>query len=137
MTTITYAQEQDLSADEYITVIGSTYMAERRAVKNPARIAEILAGSNLIVTARGRTGAIVGVARGISDGAWVCYLADLCVRDGWERRGIGTGLLNKCYEILGPRVGLVLLAYPQAVEYYRKIGMGEMPAFFHDRVDSA
>ena len=135
--TITYAREQDLPAEEYITVIGSTYMAARRAVGNPARITEILAGSNLIVTARGRTGAIVGVARGISDGAWVCYLADLCVRDGWQRRGIGTGLLDFCAELLGPRIGIVLMAYPEAADYYRKIGMGEMTSFYRDRIDSA
>ena len=134
--TITYAREQDLSAEEYSTVIGSTYMGARRPIGNPARIGEILAGSNLIVTARGRTGAIVGVARGISDGAWVCYLADLCVREGWQRRGIGRGLLDFCAELLGPRIGIVLMAYPEAVEYYRKIGMGEMTSFFRDRIDS-
>jgi ribosomal protein S18 acetylase RimI-like enzyme len=137
VTTITYAREQDLGADEYIAVIASTYMREHRAVGNPERIGEILRGSNLIVTARGRSGAIVGVARGISDGAWVCYLADLCVRDGWERRGIGTGLLEMCYKILGPRVGLVLLAYPEAVAYYRKLGLGEMTGFFHPRGDES
>ena len=30
-------------------------------------------------------------------------------------------------------MGIVLLAYPEAVEYYRKIGMGEMTAFYFDR----
>jgi GNAT superfamily N-acetyltransferase len=134
---IVYTQEQGLSAEDYVAVIGSTYMAGHRAVGNPARITEILAGSNLIVTARDETGAIVGVARGISDGAWVCYLADLCIRDGWQRRGIGTGLLDKCSAILGPRVGIALIAYPEAVEYYRKIGMGEMVGFFRPRGDNA
>jgi GNAT superfamily N-acetyltransferase len=135
--TITYAREQDLPAEEYIAVIGSTYMGERRPVGNPARVTEMLAGSQLIVTARGRTGAIVGVARGISDGAWVCYLADLCVRDGWHRRGIGKGLLDFSAELLGPRIAIVLMAYPEAADYYRKIGMGEMASFYRDRIDSA
>ncbi|HVY52821.1 MAG TPA: GNAT family N-acetyltransferase [Devosia sp.] len=132
---ITYAAEPGLTADDYIAVIGSTYMAGKRAVHNRERIAEILKGSNLLVSARAADGTIVGVARGISDGAWVCYLADLCVREGWQRRGIGSRLLETCYQILGPRVGLVLLAYPEAVEYYRRIGMGEMAAFFHPRGD--
>src|SRR5262249_50725929 len=82
--TIAYTREQDLSVEDYVTVIGSTYMAGRRPVGNPARVAEMLAGSNFIVAARGRTGAIVGLARGMTDNAWVCYLADVCVRDGWQ-----------------------------------------------------
>jgi GNAT superfamily N-acetyltransferase len=133
--TITYAREQNLSAEEYIQVIGSTYMGERRPVNNPARVSEMLAGSNLIVTARGRTDALVGLARGMTDGAWVCYLADVCVRDGWQRRGIGKGLLDYCTKLLGPRVGIVLMSYPEAADYYRKIGMGDAIGFFRERED--
>ncbi|MEP7240943.1 MAG: GNAT family N-acetyltransferase [Devosia sp.] len=132
---VVYAAEPRLSAEDYIAVIGSTYMCDRRPVDNAPRVAEILRGSELIVTARDEAGTIVGVARGISDGAWVCYLADLCVRDGWQGKGIGKRLLDTCYEVLGPRMGLVLLAFPEAVDYYRHIGMGEMTAFFHDRID--
>ena len=130
---ITYAQEQSLTARDYIAVVGSTYMAERRPVSNPVRIAKILAGSNMIVTAREESGEIVGVLRGVSDGEWVCYVADLAVRDGHQRKGIGTGLLDKCKSILGPGMGIVLVAYPEAVDYYRRIGMGEMLAFYVDR----
>jgi ribosomal protein S18 acetylase RimI-like enzyme len=129
---IVYAQEQALSAEDYIAVVGSTYMRERRPVGNPQRLGRILAGSNMIVTAR-EDGEIVGVLRGISDGEWVCYVADLAVRDGHQRKGVGTGLLDTCKTILGAGMGIVLVAYPEAVEYYRKIGMGEMPAFYIDR----
>src|SRR5689334_2918723 len=104
--TITYAQEQSLSASDYIAVVGSTYMAERRPVKNEARVAKILAGSNMIVTARESSGEIVGVLRGVSDGEWVCYVADLAVREGHQRKGIGTGLLGTCKRILGPGMGI-------------------------------
>jgi ribosomal protein S18 acetylase RimI-like enzyme len=131
--TITYAQEQSLSASDYIAVVGSTYMAERRPVKNEARVAKILAGSNMIVSAREESGEIVGVLRGVSDGEWVCYVADLAVREGHQRKGIGTGLLDTCKRILGPGMGIVLVAYPEAIEYYRRIGMGEMLAFYVDR----
>jgi ribosomal protein S18 acetylase RimI-like enzyme len=63
----------------------------------------------------------------------VCYVADLAVRAGQQRKGIGTGMLNECKRILGPGMGIVLVAYPEAVDYYKKIGMGEMPAFYIDR----
>ena len=129
---IVYAQEQSLSAEDYAAVVGSTYMRDRRPVANLERTRRILVGSNMIVSARDN-GEIVGVLRGISDGEWVCYVADLVVRDGHQRKGIGTGMLNECKRILGPGMGIVLVAYPEAVDYYKKIGMGEMPAFYIDR----
>jgi ribosomal protein S18 acetylase RimI-like enzyme len=130
---IIYAQEQALSAADYIAVLGSTYMADRRPIGNTERVTKILAGSNMVVTAREADGEIVGVLRGISDGEWVCYVADLVVHADHQRKGIGTGMLNECKRILGPGMGIVLVAYPEAEAYYRKIGMGEMPAFYIDR----
>ena len=129
---IVYAQEQSLSAEDYSAVVGSTYMRDRRPVTNIERTAKILAGSNMIVTAR-EDSAIVGVLRGMSDGEWVCYVADLVVHAGHQRKGIGTGMLDACKRILGPGMGIVLVAYPEAVDYYKRIGMGEMPAFYIDR----
>ena len=130
---IAYARETALSAADYIAVIGATYMREHRPIANPERIARILAGSNMVVTARDETGEIVGLGRGISDGEWVVYLADLAVRDDRQRQGIGSGILRTIKQIIGPGMGIVLVAYPPAVDYYRKIGLGEMPAFYVDR----
>jgi GNAT superfamily N-acetyltransferase len=130
---IVYAQEQSLSAEDYATVVGSTYMRDRRPVTNLKRTTKILAGSNMIVTARETDGEIVGVLRGISDGEWVCYVADLVVRDGHQRKGIGKGMLDECKRLLGPGMGIVLVAYPEAADFYKKIGMGEMTAFYIDR----
>jgi ribosomal protein S18 acetylase RimI-like enzyme len=130
--TIIYAQEQSLSAEDYATVLGSTYMRDRRPIANVERTRKILAGSNMIVTAR-EDSAIVGLLRGISDGEWVVYVADLVVHADHQRKGIGTGLLDECKRIIGPGMGIVLVAYPEAQDYYRRIGMGEMPAFYIDR----
>jgi ribosomal protein S18 acetylase RimI-like enzyme len=131
--TIVYAQEQTLSAEDYAAVLDSTYMRDRRPIANVERTAKILAGSNMIVTAREADGAIVGLLRGISDGEWVCYVADLVVHAEHQRKGIGTGMLDACKRIIGPGMGIVLVAYPEAQDYYRRIGMGEMPAFYIDR----
>lgn len=134
---ITYAREQELSAPEYVAVLGSTYMRDKRPLANTARISAMLAGSNVIVTARDDAGQIVGLARGITDGAWVCYVADLVVRDGMQGRGIGTGILDECGRILGPGVAIVMVSYPQAEAFYRRIGMNQMPAFYRDRAESS
>ena len=130
---IVYAQEQDLSVADYVAVLGSTYMRDHRPLQNPARIERMLLGANLIVTARSETGDILGLGRGISDGEWVVYLADLAVHAERQRQGIGTGILRHMKSLIGPGMGIVLLAYPDAVPYYRKIGLGENVAFFVDR----
>lgn len=132
MSDVIYAEEPDLGAEDYIAVLGTTYMGQRRPLANVDRVRRMLAGSGVIFTAR-IDGRIVGVLRGISDGEWVCYVADLVVSDGQQGKGIGTGLLNACREKLGPGMGVVLVAYPEAVDYYRKIGMGEMNGFYFDR----
>jgi len=134
---VVYAQEQTLGVDDYVAVIGSTYMRERRPLANRARIEAMLRGANLIVTAREADGTIVGLARGMSDGAWVCYIADLVVREDRQGSGIGTGLLDECTRIVGPGVTLVLVAYPQASSFYEKIGMQETQAFVRSRRDPA
>jgi predicted GNAT family N-acyltransferase len=133
VSTIVYAREQDLSPEDYIAVVGSTYMRARRPVANRKRIEAMLRASNLIVSARNDAGAIVGLARGISDDAWVCYLADVVVREDQHGKGIGRGLMAACKRVLGPSIAVVLIAYPEAADFYRRIGMGEMTAFYFDR----
>jgi GNAT superfamily N-acetyltransferase len=130
---IIYAQEQSLPVSDYVAVLATTYMRDSRPIGNAERIGRILAGSNMIVTARDEAGAIVGLGRGISDGEWVVYLADLVVHADHQRKGIGSGILKKMKEIIGPGMGIVLVAYPQAEAYYKKIGLGSMPAFYVDR----
>ena len=129
---IAYAQEQDLPAADYISVVGATIMRDRRPIGNPKRVERMLRGSNLIVTAR-ENGDIIGVLRAISDGEWVCYVSDLAVRDGHQRQGIGKALLDTCKAILGPGMVMVLVAYPEAETFYRRLGMGESTAFYVDR----
>jgi GNAT superfamily N-acetyltransferase len=130
---IIYAQEQSLPVSDYVAVLATTYMRDSRPIGNAERIGRILAGSNMIVTARDEAGAIVGLGRGISDGEWVVYLADLVVHADHQRKGIGSGILRKIKEIIGPGMGIVLVAYPEAEAYYKKIGLGTMPAFYVDR----
>jgi GNAT superfamily N-acetyltransferase len=137
MTGIVYARETDLSSADYIAVVGETYMRDSRPIGNPSRVDEMLSGSNFVVTAREADGTIVGLARGMNDGAWVCYCADLAVRESYQGKGIGKALLDKMAELLGPRVGIALIAYPEAAKFYRKIGLDEYPGFFRERNDQS
>ncbi len=52
----------------------------------------MIAGADLIVSAR-LDGRCIGMARCLTDFAWVAYCGDLAVHDEFQGRGIGLGLL--------------------------------------------
>lgn len=53
-----------------------------------------LANSHLVITARDESGALLGLARTISDDESVCYVQDLLVNPTFHRQGIGRKLLE-------------------------------------------
>ena len=134
---IVYARETALGVADYVAVLADTIMRDNRPLDNPSRIAEMLAGANFVVTAR-ENGQILGLARCLTDHSWICYCAELAVKDSTQGRGIGTGILQKCWELRGPRVGFTLLSQPTAATFYEHIGMERCPdAFLRNRTDRA
>jgi ribosomal protein S18 acetylase RimI-like enzyme len=123
--TVLYAREQTLSAAEFRRVLVDSGLGTSRPVDDEPRLTEMLAGADLIVTARlqepGRT--IVGVARCLTDFSWCCYLAELAVSKSAQGLGIGKGLLDETRRQLGPRASLVLSSMPDAVGFYERVGM--------------
>jgi GNAT superfamily N-acetyltransferase len=65
---------------------------------------------------------LVGLSRTLTDFLYVGYLSDLAVALDCQGLGIGTQLIAKTREKMGPRSMLVLLAAPKAVGYYPKVG---------------
>jgi len=117
-----YAVEPGLGAGEFIDVLRRSGLDARRPVEDPARIARMLAGASLIVTAR--TGALlVGVARSVTDFSYCCYLSDLAVDRALQGRGIGRRLIEETRRAAGPDCACLLLSAPGAVGFYRAIGM--------------
>jgi GNAT superfamily N-acetyltransferase len=132
---IVTAREQALSVEDYVAVLGATTMAPKRPLANTARIGELIAGANFIVTAR-EDGAILGLARCITDFAWVAYCAELAVKESAQGRGIGRKILETCWDLLGPRIGFLLVSEATAVGFYEKLEMGREPtAFWRNRLD--
>ena len=129
-------EEGRLSAEEFIAVVRRSDL--NRPVDDAARIAEMLANSNLVVTAREAEAPrrLIGVARSVTDFAWCCYLSDLCVEEGWQRRGVGRALIAETKRILGPRSMLLLLSAPKPMTYYPRIGMEKVENGFTIRRDS-
>lgn len=57
-----------------------------------------LANSHLVLTTRDDSGALLGLARTVSDDESVCYVQDLLVRPEAQRQGIGRALVERLKE---------------------------------------
>ncbi|QQE77086.1 GNAT family N-acetyltransferase [Alicyclobacillus sp. SO9] len=119
MEQVRYEFVTDLNAAEVADVFRNAGI--RRPVDDTQRIQSMIDNSNLIVTAR-LNGRLVGIARGLTDFAWCCYLSDLAVDKQFQRMGIGKELMRQVREEIGPGVKLLLVAAETAEEYYPKIG---------------
>jgi GNAT superfamily N-acetyltransferase len=127
MAAIEIGREDALSAEEFLDVLHSSGLAERRPVDDPDRIAAMVAGADLTVTARDG-GKLIGVSRCGTDFAYFCYCSDLAVDRAYQKQGIGRRLLEETRALLHPKATLYLIAAPAAVSYYEHIGMTR-----HDR----
>ena len=70
-TTTAFAREPDLSVAEFRRVLVESGLGATRPVDDEARLRQMLTGAGLVMTARNPDGSLVGVARCLSDGAWV------------------------------------------------------------------
>jgi ribosomal protein S18 acetylase RimI-like enzyme len=133
---IRFAREQNLDAAEFRRVLVESGLGAWRPVDDEPRLKAMLSGANLIVTARldDADRSLVGVARGMTDFSWNCYLSDLAVSKSAQGLGVGQGLLDETRRQLGPAVSLVLSSVPDAVGFYERIGMPRLPdAFWYKR----
>lgn len=134
--TVVVAQETGLTAEEYIWCVSQTTLSTIRPLGNPDRVQAYLDSSNLIITARDADGSLLGIFRGMTDWAWVCYCADLAVLEERQGQGIGKALMDKASEILGNGVTITLFSMPNALEFYQRIGLTRTDsAFYKDRTN--
>lgn len=118
---IRYEINGGLGADEFITVLETSTLGERRPVDDRVCIEAMVDHANLTVCAR--DGArLVGVARSVTDFGYCCYLSDLAVDRAYQGRGIGRRLIELTRERLRPTCTLILLSAPAAVGYYPRLG---------------
>jgi GNAT superfamily N-acetyltransferase len=111
-----------LDLSEVIELSNASTLGQRRPTAERERMAAaMLRYANLVVTAW-HAHRLVGLARTLTDFAYVGYLADLAVHADYQRRGIGKGLIARTRAEVGPKSMLVLLAVPKAVGYYPRLG---------------
>ncbi len=116
---IHYSSEKKQSAKDIAEVF------KKSGIKRPAedldRIQRMAENADFLITAWSGD-KMVGVARGITDYSYCCYLSDLAVDLDYQKHGIGTELVRRVQETIGPQCSLVLLSAPGAVDYYPKLG---------------
>ena len=116
-----YRVGNDLDHDRMLDLYRASTLGDRRPIDDRAIFADMMRHANLVVTAWDGD-LVAGIARSLTDFSYVCYLADLAVRDTHQRLGIGRELIARTRAELGPRSMIVLLAAPAAVDYYPKLG---------------
>ena len=109
---VAYRIEPDLTVEEFIDILSRSTLAERRPVNDIVAIQRMLQNADAIITAR-IADHLVGVARSLTDFAFATYLSDLAVDERYQRRGIGSALMNRLADIareqgLKTMVGMVL-----------------------------
>lgn len=122
--TIEYKVNHKISAQQFIELLSKTSLGARRPIDQPEVVESMLAHGNLLITAWiGER--LVGVARSLTDFDFCCYLSDLAVDESIQATGIGKQLIRITKEQLHPNCMINLLAAPQAVDYYPKIGFDQ------------
>ena len=122
--------DQDL--EQAFAVYRESGLGERRPIGDRERFEAILRNANLVLTAWDGE-EMVGIARSITDWAYVAYLSDLAVKRSHQKQGIGKELIRLTRAALHPKAMLLLLAAPAAVEYYPHLGFKHHPqAWFQD-----
>ena len=124
---ITYSSEVIPTADQIIELYDNAGLP--RPTYDRERIQKMYENSNLIVTAWDGD-LLVGVSRSITDWVWSTYLADLAVRDSYQKFGIGRMLINLTKEKVGDQSMILLLSVPTALEYYPKVGFEKQESSF-------
>jgi GNAT superfamily N-acetyltransferase len=116
---IHYSTQAKLETHDVIRVFNASGI--QRPTHDAHRIATMFNHANLVVSAWDDD-SLVGLARGLTDHSYCCYLSDLAVDKAYQRQGIGEGLLQHVRQALGPEVTLLLLSAPGAMGYYPKVG---------------
>ncbi|WP_315709740.1 GNAT family N-acetyltransferase [Brenneria uluponensis] len=118
---ITYKINVPLTIDQFTALLAKTTLGPRRPLTNRTVLEGMLAQADLLISAW-HNDELVGIARSVTDFCYCCYLSDLAVDENIQHHGIGKRLIKETARQLSPQCKIVLLAAPQAVGYYPKIG---------------
>jgi GNAT superfamily N-acetyltransferase len=112
----------EIDTDEILDLYDSVGWAAYTS--DPAALTRAIANSTYVVEARTLHGALVGLARGMSDDTSIFYLQDILVRPEWQRRGVGRALVEDCLDRFSHVRQKVLLTddLPAQHRFYEAMG---------------
>jgi ribosomal protein S18 acetylase RimI-like enzyme len=113
------ARQRPISAQQLGNVFARSGI--RRPTDDLARLAKMVQHANLFAGAW-VDDLLVGVARGLTDFSFCCYLSDIAVDRAYQKMGIGRELLEYVRRQLSDEVTILLLAAPEAKDYYKPLG---------------
>lgn len=119
MIALYYEENKKITAEELSEVFSKSGI--RRPVEDLPRLQKMIDQADLTITAWDGS-RLVGIVRAITDFSYCCYLSDLAVDQDYQKQGIGKELVRRVHEKLGEEISLILLASPDAMDYYPKIG---------------
>jgi GNAT superfamily N-acetyltransferase len=123
---IDYRTNFGITTEQFISLLRDSRLAERRPVEDETCMEGMLSNSNLIVTAW-HNDKLIGIARCLTDFHYACYLSDLAVAEEYQKAGVGKGLQFALKSRLGNKCKIILIAAPDADDYYGKIGYQRSP----------
>ncbi|MGV3278081.1 GNAT family N-acetyltransferase [Rickettsiales bacterium LUAb2] len=121
---ITYEVNPSISIGDFVSILERSALAERRPVTDSEAMSAMLNNSQLVVVAKCND-LIVGIGRAITDFYYCCYLSELAVDEFYQRQGIGKEIIRQIRAQLSISCKIILLAAPDAVNYYSKIGFNK------------
>ncbi len=120
----------DLNADDYMNLRGLVNWSVPSKKQSEIGIRN----SAIKYSAQNAAGETVGMVRAISDGGYVCYIADVIVHPDYQNRGIGKKLMQLALEQIeselekGDRVMICLLTTKGKEGFYASMGFELRPS---------
>jgi GNAT superfamily N-acetyltransferase len=118
------------------TISVNNYMALRKAVNWPAIVPEQaklgINGSRFVLVAYDGEKA-VGIGRVVSDGGYVCYLADIIVLPEYQNQGIGSEIVSRLIAMVkadmkpGFQTHFALISAKGRENFYERFGFSKRP----------
>lgn len=121
-----YKTNTPITLEQFVSIYKSSTLAERRPAENIDVMRQMMENADLTITAWDDD-TLVGISRTLTDFGFVAYLADLAVSKTHQKMGIGKRLMQETQSALGEDCMIVLLAAPDANEYYPKVGFEHHP----------
>lgn len=97
--------------------------------QRPDMLREAFAGSRDVLAAYDGT-QLVGILRAVGDGASILYVQDILVQPRWQRRGVGSALMQALLA-RWPQIYQTMLCTddtPKTVNFYESLGFTDLRA---------